>query len=124
MMPLITRRSSTRGSPRARGKTRDDYRRNLNDGYQDDRMKEERSGTFDPLAVMPGLVVQGNRQVTFRYRNWRGETAQRSVRVLSVWFGSTRWRPKRQWFMRALDLEDMATRDFAMKDMSDVSDVY
>jgi predicted DNA-binding transcriptional regulator YafY len=85
-------------------------------------MTEERGGTFASLAVMPGLVVEGNRQVTFRYRNWRGETVQRSVTALSVWFGSTRWRPKQQWFMRALDLEDMATRDFAMKDMSDVTE--
>lgn len=72
-------------------------------------------------AVTPGLMIHGTHEAEFTYRNWRGETARRRVGVMSVWFGSTEWHPELQWLMRAIDLEKMETRDFALKDMTDVS---
>jgi hypothetical protein len=75
----------------------------------------------DGEAVCPGMPIHGTHEATFTYRNWRGETAQRRVGVCSVWFGSTEWHPEPQWLMHAIDLEKMEARDFAMKDMTDVS---
>lgn len=54
--------------------------------------------------------------VTLTYTNWRGETAERSIIPMRVWFGSTDWHPEPQWLLTALDVEKGAGRDFALKD--------
>lgn len=80
--------------------------------------------TFAPRPqsnLAPGLIIFGSHQATFTYRNWRGETGRRTVGVMSVWYGSTEWHPEPQWLLHAIDLDKMETRDFAMKDMTDVS---
>lgn len=70
---------------------------------------------------VPGLPIHGTHECRFVYTNWRGETASRRVGAMSVWFGSTEWHPKPQWLMHGIDLDKMETRDFALKDMSEVT---
>lgn len=53
-------------------------------------------------------------QVTFLYRNHRGEELTRWVIPVTMWFGSTAWHPEAQWFMKAVCLDRRQTRDFAM----------
>ncbi len=65
------------------------------------------------LEVLPQTL-------SFSYTNWRGETALRRVEVITIWFGSTKWHPDKQWLMRAIDVDRGEARDFAMKDMRDV----
>ena len=60
------------------------------------------------------------REMTFRYRNWRGEVAERRVLPSSIWFGVTSYHPEPQWLMSAIDIERWEMRDFAMKDMTEV----
>lgn len=67
-----------------------------------------------------GLSVITKR-TSFVYRNWCGETAHRLVEPVAVWFGRTQWHPEMQWFMRAVDVEKQEVRDFAMKDMAEVT---
>jgi hypothetical protein len=55
--------------------------------------------------------------VRIRYRNWRGETALRRIVPEHVWFGSTEWHPDAQWFLRAVDTDKAAVRDFALRDV-------
>ena len=62
--------------------------------------------------------ARGGETLTFVYRNWRGEVAERKVIPLSVHYGATEWHPEPQWLMRAFDLDKQAERDFAMADMS------
>jgi predicted DNA-binding transcriptional regulator YafY len=52
--------------------------------------------------------------VQFNYVNHRGERAERHVRPIRVWFGSTGFHPEGQWFLEAFDLDRQGTRDFAM----------
>lgn len=47
-------------------------------------------------------------------RNWKGESSWRHVVPHYVWHGSTRWHPKKQWLLRAYDLDKRALRDFAV----------
>lgn len=70
---------------------------------------------------MPLILMSGS-DLRFTYRNWRGEIRERHALPLTVWFGSTEYHPDPQWLMAAIDLErpDGQTRDFAMRDMSDV----
>jgi predicted DNA-binding transcriptional regulator YafY len=58
-----------------------------------------------------------NMQVSIFYRNWRGEVAWRKIVPASIYFGSTEWHPQPQWFLKALDVEKQAERDFAIKDI-------
>ncbi|MGE4339430.1 MAG: hypothetical protein AB7E55_26190 [Pigmentiphaga sp.] len=51
------------------------------------------------------------------YTNWRGEYSVRHIRPEQVWYGSTEWHPERQWFLRAIDVDKFAVRDFALKDI-------
>lgn len=53
--------------------------------------------------------------VSFTYYNHKGEHAQRRVRPIRIWFGSTAWHTESQWFLEAFDLDRQATRDFAME---------
>jgi len=52
------------------------------------------------------------------YTNYRGETAERNIRPLKIWYGSTEFHPSAQWLLQAIDLDKQAERDFAMKDIS------
>ena len=52
----------------------------------------------------------------FRYKNWRGETAQRRVVPTGFRFGSSEWHPEPQWLLVAFDLDRGQGREFALKD--------
>lgn len=54
--------------------------------------------------------------ITLTYRNWRGETAVRTITPKRIWFGLTDWHPDRQWLITAFDHDKQADRDFALKD--------
>ncbi len=56
--------------------------------------------------------------VTFTYTNWQGETAQRTVRPIHMYFGHTTYHQGDQWLLVAYDLDKKAERTFAMKDIS------
>jgi hypothetical protein len=66
-------------------------------------LQEWGSGT--PQAV---LVV---------YRNYRGETATRSILPQRLWFGSTEWHPEPQGLLDAVDTERHEERSFAFRDI-------
>lgn len=67
---------------------------------------------------LPGIYLQGEREVLFEYVNYRGESSTRRVIPLDSRFGSTKWHPRRQWLLRAWDLDKEAQREFAMGDIS------
>lgn len=52
-----------------------------------------------------------------RYTNWRGETADRVIEPIRIWWGNTEWHPENQWMLEAKDVEKNAVRDFALRDM-------
>jgi len=66
----------------------------------------------------PGRILPKSDQpsVIF-YTNWRGEYASRSIIPEFVWYGVTPWHPTPQWFLRALDTDRSAVRDFALEDI-------
>jgi predicted DNA-binding transcriptional regulator YafY len=61
-----------------------------------------------------------DKAVRLIYKNYRGETAERTIQPIRIWFGETEWHPGKQWLMDAYDLERKANRSFAMKDVVDV----
>ena len=75
------------------------------------------------FAVVHGLkeiATMGDsmeRHIVFRYTNWRGETATRTVLPHKIWFGSTEWHPEEQWFLTGEDVEKGEIRDFALVDI-------
>ncbi len=60
-----------------------------------------------------------NDSVKIIYTNWKGETAERTIRPIELWFGETEYHPEAQWLLRALDLDKNEERNFAMKDIKD-----
>ncbi len=55
--------------------------------------------------------------ITINYTNYRGETANRQVLPLRIWFGATEWHPEPQWLLDAVDIEKNVERSFAVKDI-------
>lgn len=53
----------------------------------------------------------------FKYTNWEGKKAIRKVEPLKIWHGSTKWHHKKQWFLKAVDIEKKEERDFSLKDI-------
>jgi len=70
-------------------------------------------------ALREALVEAPRRghPATFKYANWKGEESTRTVVPDKIWFGTTKWHPTPQYFLRAYDLDKRAWRDFAMKDI-------
>jgi len=58
-----------------------------------------------------------NKNITFSYRNWRGEVEDRTVIPINIWFGHTVHHPVDQWFLTAYCTDRRANRDFAMADI-------
>lgn len=67
------------------------------------------TSTFRALFVL--LAVR------FRYKNYKGEVADRLAVPVSVFFGTTPYHVTPQWFLAALDLEKGERRDFALADV-------
>lgn len=57
------------------------------------------------------------KSIRINYTNWRGETSERTIVPIEVWFGTTEWHPEEQWFLRAHDVDKDAVRDFALRDI-------
>jgi 8-oxo-dGTP diphosphatase len=62
-----------------------------------------------------------NEIIQFLYTNHRGETAVRRVIPIEVIFTSTKWHPKKQWLLRAYDLDRQAERRFALQKIQSLS---
>ena len=63
------------------------------------------------------MLAVGN-PVSMEYVNYRGERSLRAVWPISLWHGSTKWHPEKQWFFRAFDMDKGEQRDFALRDCS------
>lgn len=55
--------------------------------------------------------------VLIDYTNWRGERRWRRIVPQSVQFENSEWHPETQWILHAVDIEEGAAREFAMKDI-------
>ena len=75
----------------------------------------EAEGILATLSPTPGAETPGQ-PVRLNYTNWRGETAERTILPLRIWYGATDWHPEPQWLLTAMDVEKGAERDFALKD--------
>lgn len=56
------------------------------------------------------------------YTNWKGETAERTIKPIELWYGATEYHPEAQWLLRAIDIEKDDERNFAMKDILEWKD--
>lgn len=57
------------------------------------------------------------KELKFKYKNWQGKKTARRVEPIKVWYGKTKWHNKKQWFLKAGDVDKNEVRDFAVKDI-------
>jgi len=62
-------------------------------------------------------MADEKKAVKIVYTNYKGETADRTIIPLELWFGSTEYHKEEQWLLKAFDLEKKAERNFAVKDI-------
>jgi hypothetical protein len=82
-------------------------------GYPASMLTTSAKGLEEQEKILPKSTAAA----TITYKNWRGEVASRTIVPDSVWYGVTQWHPKPQWFLRAIDIERQALRDFAIEDI-------
>ena len=73
------------------------------------------SGNLPGIALLPGTIVR------FRYTNHKLETEWRRALVHHVWWGATQYHRGCQWFLHAECQDRHEPRNFAMRDMTEVS---
>lgn len=68
---------------------------------------------------IPNLIFRFGYEhlVSFRYRNWRGETSVRNIIPKRFWIGSTEWHPRTGLMLTAYCIDKQALRDFAVRDI-------
>ena len=85
---------------------------------------------FDPLKRVDGRSSENDREskkdeelfsteetIRFKYVNWQGETGIRTVKPIRLWFGTTEFHKGKHWFLKALDIDKNAERDYAIEDI-------
>lgn len=60
------------------------------------------------------------KRVSFTYKNYKGEVAERTIYGERVWWGKTEYHPEPQWLLDGWDYARDAHRTFAMKDMTNI----
>lgn len=63
--------------------------------------------------------IDSKKVLKIRYKNYRGEVAERKILPKQIYFGSTEWHPEEQWLLEAYDLDKEANRTFALKDIQE-----
>lgn len=81
----------------------------------DEGVKEKRPTI---KSVQPGDLV------VFKYHNWKGDTSVRKAIVKEYGFGETEFHKDPQWFMKAMDVDKLELRDFAIRDITDLKVVH
>ena len=69
------------------------------------------------------MVPDKKTTLRFYYVNYRMEREQRLAEVHSFFYGSSSYHQGSQWFMHAMDLDRKEFRDFAVRDMTEVTEV-
>lgn len=59
-------------------------------------------------------MEEKNKNISINYTNWRGETRDRNIQPIEIWFGSNKWHTDKQWMLKAIDLDKGEERDFAL----------
>lgn len=83
-------------------------------------------GGAPPSIEQLGAAAAGNGEtLRFLYKNYRGEIGLREVAVpIVARFGSTEWHPEPQWLVHAIDVEKGLPREFALRDMRFLHQLY
>lgn len=61
-------------------------------------------------------MIDEERIIEVLYTNYRGETRNRKIDPLFMWFGTSEHHEGNQWFLHAEDVDRSVIRDFALKD--------
>jgi len=67
------------------------------------------------VEIFPGDIIR------FNYTNYKLETEWRRAKVKNFWFGSSTYHTGEQWFCHAFCLDRNDYRNFALRDMREVS---
>ncbi len=65
----------------------------------------------------PQHIPFGNHPIKVLYTNWRGETAERLIVPMKIYFGSTEYYKEEQWLLQVWDVERGAQRVYALKEI-------
>jgi hypothetical protein len=57
------------------------------------------------------------KEIRVFYKNWRGESAWRTVIPQEIFFGETSYHPHPQWLLKVFDVEKNAERIYALSDI-------
>lgn len=62
------------------------------------------------------IAMKAPVEITGTYKNWRGDTSERSIRLHRVWYGSTEYHKTPCLLLSGFDLDKNQNRDFKLAD--------
>lgn len=62
------------------------------------------------------LSADNGKEMNVIYTNYRGETAERTIIPVQVYWGQTEYHPGDQWLLKVWDVEKNAERIYALRD--------
>lgn len=74
----------------------------------------DRHSMIDLRAFLNGAKIPIGMPVKLTYTNWRGETGERQITPMGLWYGTSEWHPEPQWFLDVFDHDKNARRDYAL----------
>ena len=75
----------------------------------------------DNMNAMSKAAMSGE-TLYMTYKNWKGKTARREIRPVSLRFGTTDWHLVPGWLLLAWDVDKAAVREFALADCDFLSE--
>ena len=69
-------------------------------------------------ATAPCTIAQ-EKIIKVTYTNWRGETGERTIIPIALIWDSTEWHPEPQWLLKCYDVDRVAERLYALKDIKE-----
>lgn len=98
-----------------------EIRDHLNENLETEAEMESEGSVYERglvrrLDAILALGASAGEPLSVLYRNWRGETALRTLTPRGIWHGVTDWHPEPQWLLSAFDHDKDAMRDFALAD--------
>lgn len=84
-------------------------------------MSSGKEDTSTVISIGMPIALEHRDVLCFRYTNYKMETEWRKAKPNYVWYGTSQYHQGEQWFMNALDLDKDEVRNFALRDMSEVT---
>lgn len=78
--------------------------------------------TVENQSISPAQAIakpDTAKAIKVRYKNWRGEVANRTIIPQELYWGTTEYHPQEQWLLKVWDVDRNAERVYALQEIEE-----